>query len=361
VPKYSEDWYIKVYIDAKRHIQKVGRQQRQAESVLRIAHGEVFQEKFFGHKQTEDLTWQEAVDRFNSFNDGACRPPTAKMYRDRLDLMGRLFFKDFTLSEVNDPELVNGYKKMRLKTGVSGSGINRELASIKRMISVFSDGSILTTKKKPYLEFNFLTKVKKAEENPSRERFPTLEEMVLLIKHAVNNKIRMYFYISLFTGLRPSNVKGLEWAEIDFKGKQIRIPATKSKNKKPIIIDLLDPLAVELLAWQGQLESPYVIPSRLDLNKPYKEEKTAFTMTCQAANITNLTPYCLRHGMATLLAELNDGNLRLVQKALSQNSLTMATKYTHVRDQVRITAMEKMGSELAGKINGQSTISQQDS
>jgi hypothetical protein len=65
--------------------------------------------------------------------------------------------------------------------------------------------------------------------------------------------------------------------------------------------------------------------------------------------------------MATLLAELNDGNLRLVQKALSQNSLTMATKYTHVRDQVRITAMEKMGSELAGKINGQSTISQQDS
>ena len=340
---------------------KTGRHHRHAETVLREAKDEVFQDKFFGHKQTEDLSWQQAVNRFNTFNDANCRPATAKMYRDRLDLMGRLYFGDFTLSEVNDPELVSSYKKMRIDAGVTGSGINRELASIKRMISVFSDGSILTSKKKPYLEFNFLTKVKKAEENPSRERFPTLEEMGLLIKHAVNKKIRMYFYISLFTGLRPGNVKGLEWTEIDYKGKQIRIPATKSKNKKPIIIDLLDPLAVELKAWQGQYLSPYVIPSRLDLKKPYKEEKTAFMMTCQAANIIDLTPYCLRHGMATLLAELNDGNLRLVQEALSQNSLKMATKYTHVRNQVRITAMEKMGSELAGKINGQSTISQQDS
>ena len=361
VPKYSDDWYIKVIVDGKRHIQKIGRHQRQAQSILGQAQNEVFQEKFFGHKQTEDLSWQKAVDRFNAFNDANCRTPTAKMYRDRLDLMGRLFFSGFTLAEVNDPELVNRYKIMRLNSGVTGSGINRELASIKRMISIFSDGSILNSKKKPYLEFNFLTKVKKAEENPARERFPTVEEMALLIKHAVNIKIRMYFYVSLFTGLRPSNVKGLEWSEIDFEGKQIRIPATKSKNKKPIIIDLLDPLAVELKEWQGRYESPYVIPSRFDLNKPYKEEKTAFNWTCKAANINDLTPYCLRHGMATLLAELNEGNLRLVQEALSQNSLTMAKKYTHVRDQVRLTAMEKMGSELAGKINGASTISQHDS
>lgn len=45
-PKYSADWYIKVIVDGKRHIQAIGRQKQHAESALKKAEAEIFYDAY---------------------------------------------------------------------------------------------------------------------------------------------------------------------------------------------------------------------------------------------------------------------------------------------------------------------------
>lgn len=45
-PKYSTDWYIKVLVDGKRHIQAIGRQKQHAESALKKAEAEIFYDEY---------------------------------------------------------------------------------------------------------------------------------------------------------------------------------------------------------------------------------------------------------------------------------------------------------------------------
>lgn len=45
-PTYSPDWYIKVIVDGKRHIQAIGRQKQHAESALKKAEAEIFYDTY---------------------------------------------------------------------------------------------------------------------------------------------------------------------------------------------------------------------------------------------------------------------------------------------------------------------------
>jgi len=45
-PAYSADWYIKVIVDGKRHIQAIGRQKQHAESALKKAEAEIFYDAY---------------------------------------------------------------------------------------------------------------------------------------------------------------------------------------------------------------------------------------------------------------------------------------------------------------------------
>ncbi len=45
-PTYSPDWYIKVIVDGKRHIQAIGRQKQHAESALKKAEAEIFYDAY---------------------------------------------------------------------------------------------------------------------------------------------------------------------------------------------------------------------------------------------------------------------------------------------------------------------------
>jgi integrase len=343
----SKNWYVKVRVNGKRYIEAVGPIKRQAEEHLKKAQADITNDKF--QLERETLTWDEACKLFVAHNRANVRKPTADMYEFRLIRL-KEFFGGYKIHEIS-PQMVTQYKEKRKKV-VTNTSINREIATIKRMFNLLSDGSILNSRMKPYLENNQLAKVKKLEENAPRKRVVTIEEMCLLIKHAVHPLIRIFFLICVCTGLRKSNILQLEWSEIDFEEMTITIPAGESKNKKEICIDLLDILAEELLGWKEKQKdgTRYVLPSPVEPSGHYKDPRSAIDHTCVKAGIARLTSHILRHGFATLLAELNAGNLRLVQAALSQNSLTMAKRYTHVRDKIRQKGLKKVGDAFRKRL-----------
>lgn len=71
-----------------------------------------------------------------------------------------------------------------------------------------------------------------------------------------NDTTRDYLLFTLFTGMRRNEAMGLAWDEIDFKGKTVSIPETRTKNKEPLVLPLSEFLLrllekrQELYGWQ---------------------------------------------------------------------------------------------------------------
>lgn len=127
--KYSADWYIKVSVNGKRRIQKVGRQQRQAETVLKHVQAEIVHDKFL--KRPEPFPLLSAAiqntyqDKWKRNKDGARQLTMAGVVRD---IIG-----DVYLDEIGRPEFRRVVRHLEEK-GLEDSTINRHLASLKTIM-----------------------------------------------------------------------------------------------------------------------------------------------------------------------------------------------------------------------------------
>ncbi len=73
--------------------------------------------------------------------------------------------------------------------------------------------------------------------------------------------MRDYILLLLFTGLRRNEAAGLEWANIDFAQKVIRLPARRTKAKRKLDLPMSDFVLDLLVARRGLgFENEYVFP-----------------------------------------------------------------------------------------------------
>jgi integrase len=80
-------------------------------------------------------------------------------------------------------------------------------------------------------------KVKLFKEGPGRERSITVEQVARLIRELPSHQ-RDVVIFALATGLRQSNVLGLEWSRVDLEAGHAWVGADQSKNRKPIAVPL---------------------------------------------------------------------------------------------------------------------------
>ena len=75
------------------------------------------------------------------------------------------------------------------------------------------------------------------KEGPGRERSITPEQVVALLGELPTHQ-RDVVVFALATGLRQSNVLGLEWWRVDLVAGHAWVCADQSKNRKPIAVSL---------------------------------------------------------------------------------------------------------------------------
>lgn len=130
---------------------------------------------------------------------------------------------------------------------------------------------------------------------------------------------------SLATGLRRSNVLGLQWHQVDLRARMLHLPASQMKAGRPHSIPL-GKVATKVLRAQRNLHELWVFPYR---GKRIVSPKTAFGAALEAAGVEDFRWHDLRHTWASWMA-MAGAPLHAIQQAGAWAGPDMVARYSHL-------------------------------
>jgi integrase/recombinase XerC len=142
------------------------------------------------------------------------------------------------------------------------------------------------------------------------------------------------------TGLRVSELVGLDWQAIDLPGRVLRVVG---KGDKERMVPFGRPAGAALQAWlevwesvrgeRGEPESEPVFLNHAGGRLTDRSVRRVLDRYVEAASIAaGVHPHTLRHTFATHLLE-NGADLRAIQELLGHTSISTTQKYTHLEVQ----------------------------
>ena len=157
----------------------------------------------------------------------------------------------FSLSRVIDITVgrIRSYRVSRLEEGAAPSTINRELACLKRMLSLALEDDLIS--KAP--------KVPMLEGERVREGFVDAKRFAQLVPFLPGH-LRGFIEFLYLSGWRKGEAQKLEWRNVSLKDRLITLSRKNSKSKQPRILPLTGRLldVIQELNKVRRLDCPYV-------------------------------------------------------------------------------------------------------
>lgn len=188
-------------------------------------------------------------------------------------------FGDKEFSEIKRIDIIN------LLQSLQEQGIAETADRISNMLnSIWRYAAMLEI-----VEYNIIAAIDKKVILPPRQKnhYPTItdpKEIGTLLrsieeyKGDVNTKLALK--LSPYVFLRSYNIRALEWREVDFEKREIKIPAHKMKMKAPHIVPLTDS-TIEILKQAHTINahcSTYVFPSSISNVKIMSENTLNYAL-----------------------------------------------------------------------------------
>ena len=272
--------------------------------------------------------WKEAVVRWLlETSDKATHQEDVNMLRWLDPLLGPLMLDEITL------DVIDGVKAEKLKTA-GKSTVNRYLGLIRAILRRARDDWEWTDK---------TPKVKMFKEPPGRERSITVDRAETLLGELPAHQ-RDVVLFALATGLRQSNVVGLEWSHVDLEIGHAWVSAGQSKNRKPIAVPL-NATALEVLKRQV---GKHPIRVFTYAKKPLGSANTlAWRKALKRAGIENFRWHDLRHTWASWHRQAGTPTHEL-QRLGGWRSSVMVERYAHLAPDHLAKAANRLDSLLGG-------------
>jgi site-specific recombinase XerD len=359
--KRGETWYIDLRAGGRRIRKRVGSSKKIAELALKDAEVKVARDEF-GFADKNDILITKFLEKFLEYSEVHHAPNTFNRYRAVTDHFKRflnLRKKITLLSQVRAKE-IDEYKVFRKGEWVNPNGdpveseadltdysrkgarahtINFELSTLRTIFYMAI--------KWGYLKENPIKGVTRLKVNDSKPpRFLTEKECHQLLDASPKSS-REIFYVFLNTGMRKAELENLEWADIDFKRKRIKIrgkdfwqPKT-GEREIPInggTYDLLKKLKAEN---DKGIESKFVFPHRGG-GKMKDKLREQLIKIASKAGIKGLTKiHSLRHTYASHLV-MKGADLPTVQKLMGHAAIQTTMIYSHLAADHLAEAVEKL-------------------
>ena len=177
---------------------------------------------------------------------------------------------------------ISNHVARRQGEGASNATINREIAALKRMFSLTIQAGKLTSR--PYMA--------SLDENNARQGFLD-HGSFLVLRENLPSYLKDPVTFLYFSGWRVSEMRALEWKDVDLAGKVVRLRPEISKNKDGRLL----PLKGELLqvierAKEGRRpDCLYVFHVE---GQPVGDFRRAWKTACKAAGLNGIIVHDLR-------------------------------------------------------------------
>lgn len=336
IRKKGNRWFVDYRVTGRRIRKNVGPSKKIAELALndiivKVAKGELGFDK-------KDADLQKLFEDYLSYSKTNHSPSTQKRYRAIMDNFKR-FLEDFPfITKISQlgPQIFEKYKSFRAAEEAENKTINMELRTVRGIFNL--------AKTWQYTKENPTDGVKMMKiTNHLTPRFLTEEECKKLLE-ACDQWLYPIFYTFLNTGMRKSELLNLEWSDIDFNRRKIKIrvkddwaPKT-SEREIPINDGLLDILEKQKKDKKGRYvfhdgEGYRIADNRL------RKRLMGITKRCGFSDVTKL--HSLRHTFASHLV-MKGVDLPTVKKLMGHADIDTTMIYSHLVDEHVDKAVEKL-------------------
>jgi site-specific recombinase XerD len=360
VYKRGRVWYLDVYAGGRRIRKRVGPSKKIAELALKDAEVKIARDEF-GFARN-DISIEAFMEKFLEYSQANHSPATFKRYRAVIDHFQRYLAQRSEivfLSQVKAKE-IDEYKVFRKGEWVNPNGdpvesdddvsgytrkgarahtINFELGTLRTIFYL--------AVKWGYMRENPVRGVVRLKVNDSKPpRFLTKEECQRLLENSPPD-LRAIFFTFLNTGMRKAELENLEWSDIDFKRRKIKIrrkdfwhPKTGEREipMNQAVHDLLKSLKQKN---DRGLKSNFVFPNK-DGGKIKEKLRRQIISIAKKAGIEGLTKlHSLRHTYASHLV-MKGVDLPTVQKLMGHSDIQTTMIYSHLAPDHLADAVERL-------------------
>ena len=255
--------------------------------------------------------WNEAVVRYLVETSHKASQVADKAHLRWMDQ----FLGGLKLAQI-DRELLDRIHYARLADGAANSTVNRTMEVIRAVLRRAAN------------EWDWLDKVPRIRMLPEpnrRVRWLTRDEADRLIA-ALPEHLAAMVQFSLETGLRRSNVTGLEWSQVSLERRTAWIHPDQAKARKAIAVPL-SAAAVVVLRGQIGKHSTHVFSYRG--NSVRQVNTKAWRLALLRAGIAEFRWHDLRHTWASWHAQAGTP-LHVLQELGGWECVEMVRKYAHL-------------------------------
>lgn len=184
--------------------------------------------------------------------------------------------------------------------------------------------------KRNIIDFNPMTNLDSIKHRQRKGRALNAVERAKLLEKVQQPTLRLLFEFYIYSGCRRSEALSLTWDDIDFAGKKIIIPGTKTEASDRVL-----PMSKPLLEIMKKLSYSATTNKVFNYSPDYVSKQ--FKKYCPKHKLHDL-----RHTFATICLE-SGVSIRVVQKWLGHTSIdTTARIYTHVIDEFQRREADKI-------------------
>jgi integrase len=256
----------------------------------------------------------------------------------------RPFFGHFRAVRLTSAD-VTRYKAARQAEGVANATINRELAALKRALSLAHKAERIT--RAPYIAM--------LEEHNVRTGFFERGQFEA-VRARLPEYLRPVVTFAYLTGWRTkSEILPLEWRQIDFKAGTVCLDSGTTKNGEGRTFVMTPELracleAQRTLTEEVQKRTKQIIPSVFHRNgKPIKDYRSAWQTACEAAGVPGRIPHDFRRTAVRNL-ERAGVSRSVAMKLTGHKSEAVYQRYAIVNEQDLHEAAAKLATAERGRV-----------
>lgn len=316
---YDENsgWFKGKYIDAagRRKFHRLSRDEKQARKTLAALEGKAILDRHLGVRPLKPIRFGPFCELFMEFAKSGVK--SWKRYDCSVQNALGFFGKEVDLVAISS-EMIEKFKTTRKATGkVEGATVNRDLQCLKRMFFKAIDWE--------YARENPVCKVDFFKESFGRIRYLTREEFAKVLDKA-DERLRPVITFAVHTGMRESEILGLQWSDVDLENRYASLYETKNSDPRKVAMNASAIVAILPLKLS---KADHVFSDGQGIPFSPRTVLWWFKQALEEAEIRDFRFHDLRHTCASWMA-MAGVPVEKIQKQLGHKDIRMTMRYMHL-------------------------------